>query len=114
VYDVQRLGIFFTASPRHADILLVTGAGSGAMTGPLVETYEAMPSPKVVVAAGTDALSGGMHAGSYATTGGVTASLPVDVLVPGSPPSPFSLLHGILLAVGIVADRSGGGKQHEG
>jgi Ni,Fe-hydrogenase III small subunit/ferredoxin len=102
IYDVQRLGVFFTASPRHADVLLVTGAGSVGMTGPLVTTYEAMPHPKVVVAVGIDAISGGMLVESYATRGGLRDSVPVDVLVPGSPPSPFSILHGILLALGLL------------
>ena len=105
VYDVQRLGIFFTASPRHADMLLVTGAGTAAMTEPLRATYEAMPGPKVVLAAGTDAISGGLVSPSYATGDGISSSVPVDVYVPGSPPSPFSLLHGILLAVGVLPER---------
>lgn len=100
VYDVHRLGIFFTASPRHADILLVTGAGTHGMVAPLVRTLEAMPHPLVVIAAGTDAVSGGLISPSYATSGGVSDLLPVDVWVPGSPPSPFNLLHAILLATG--------------
>jgi Ni,Fe-hydrogenase III small subunit/ferredoxin len=100
VYDVHRLGIFFTASPRHADILLVTGAGARGMTEPLRRTYEAMPEPKVVIAVGTDAVSGGLLAGSYATTGGIGAAVPVDVWVPGSPPAPFAILYSLLLAVG--------------
>jgi Ni,Fe-hydrogenase III small subunit/ferredoxin len=100
VYDVQRLGIFFTASPRHADLLLVTGTGTEGMIGPLRTTYEAMPDPKIVLAAGTDAISGGLVYPSYATRDGIGAVVPVDVFVPGSPPSPFSLLHGILLAIG--------------
>ena len=70
VYDVHRLGIFFTASPRHADVLLVTGAGARGMAAPLRRTYEAMPEPKLVIAAGTDAISGGLLAPSYATQGG--------------------------------------------
>jgi Ni,Fe-hydrogenase III small subunit/ferredoxin len=102
VYDVHRLGIFFTASPRHADILMVTGAGSRGMTAPLARTLEAMPRPIVVIAVGTDAISGGLVSPTYATTGGVTDQLPVDVLVPGSPASPFAILHGILLALGRV------------
>lgn len=104
VYDVQRLGIFFTASPRHADVLLVTGVGTIGMAGPLATTYEAMADPKVVVAVGTDAVSGGLVHPTYATAGGLSASLPVDVLVPGSPPSPFSILHGLLLAMGRLAE----------
>jgi Ni,Fe-hydrogenase III small subunit/ferredoxin len=102
VYDVQRLGIYFTATPRHADVLLVTGAGTVGMAGPLRATYEAMPEPKVVVAAGTDAVSGGLVGPSYATSSGVAGTVPVDVWVPGSPPSPFGLLHGILLGIGLL------------
>ena len=100
VYDIHRLGIFFTASPRHADILLVTGVGGTGMLAPLARTLEAMPTPTVVVAAGTEAISGGLVHPTYATSGGIGGALQVDVWVPGSPPSPFSLLHGLLLAVG--------------
>jgi Ni,Fe-hydrogenase III small subunit/ferredoxin len=100
VYDVQRLGIFFTASPRHADLLLVTGAGTAGMIEPLQRTWEATPDPKIVLAAGTDAISGGLVHPSYATRGGIGDLVPVDVWIPGSPPSPFALLHGILLGVG--------------
>lgn len=100
VYDVERLGIFFTASPRHADILLATGVGSAGMAGPLKETFDAMPCPKVVIAAGVDAISGGLVGKGYASNGGICGLVPVDVFVPGSPPSPFGLLFGILLATG--------------
>lgn len=99
-YDVHRLGIFFTASPRHADILLLTGAGARGMIAPLHRTRDAMPNPVVVIAVGTDAISGGIVSPSYATMGGLTGELDVDVCVPGSPPSPFAILHGILLALG--------------
>ncbi|MGH3866061.1 MAG: NADH:ubiquinone oxidoreductase [Pseudonocardiaceae bacterium] len=102
VYDVHRLGIFFTASPRHADVLLVTGAGSHGMAEPLRRTVEATPRPLVVIAAGTDAVSGGLVAPSYAVAGGIGELVEVDVWVPGSPPSPFSLLHALLLAVGRI------------
>lgn len=105
VYDVNRLGIFFTASPRHADVLLVTGSGSHGMREPLRRTLDAMPQPVVVIAAGTDAISGGLIAPSYAVAGGIGELLDVDVWVPGSPPSPFSLLHGLLLAMGRMQDR---------
>ena len=105
VYDVQRLGVFFTASPKHADVLLVTGAGSAGMARPLRETYDVMPEPKVVVAVGVDAASGGMVGERYAARGGVAQLVPVDVFVPGSPPSPFGILHGILAAVGILGSR---------
>jgi Ni,Fe-hydrogenase III small subunit/ferredoxin len=100
VYDIHRLGMFFTASPRHADILLVTGSGAHGMAGPLRETYEAMPHPKVVIAVGTDAVSGGIVSPSYATSGGVGDIVPVDVWLPGSPPPPFAILHALLLATG--------------
>jgi Ni,Fe-hydrogenase III small subunit/ferredoxin len=99
VYDIHRLGMFFTASPRHADILLVTGAGSRGMAGPLRETHDAMPDPKVVIAVGTDAVSGGIVSPSYAVRGGIGEILPVDVWLPGSPPSPFAILSALLMAV---------------
>jgi Ni,Fe-hydrogenase III small subunit/ferredoxin len=103
VYDIQRLGMFFTASPRHADVLLVSGAGSAGMAGPLRHTWEVMPEPRVVVAVGVDAISGGLIHPTYATRGGISDMVPVDVWVPGSPPSPFAILHGLLLAVGLVS-----------
>jgi Ni,Fe-hydrogenase III small subunit/ferredoxin len=105
IYDVQRLGIFFTASPRHADLLLVTGVGTNGMEAALRTTYEAMPEPRVVVAAGVDPTSGGIVGPTYVGARGVGEIVPVDVWVPGSPPSPFALLHGILTALGLVTDR---------
>jgi Ni,Fe-hydrogenase III small subunit/ferredoxin len=107
VYDIGRLGVFFTASPRHADVLLVTGAGARGMAGPLRTTYDAMPEPRVVIAAGTDAVSGGLLRVSEETTGGVAATVPVDVFLAGSPPSPFGLINALLSAVGKLPD---GGK----
>jgi Ni,Fe-hydrogenase III small subunit/ferredoxin len=105
VYDVHRLGIFFTASPRHADILLVTGIGAPGMHAPLRRVREAMPDPVVVIATGTDAVSGGVFAGGYGSAGGVGGLVDVDVWVPGSPASPFSILHGILLALDRLPGR---------
>lgn len=102
VYDLHRLGIFFTASPRHADILLVTGIGANGMIEPLRRTLEAMPAPKVVIAVGTDAVSGGLIGGGYSAGTRISDVVPVDVWIPGSPASPFSVLHGILLALGRV------------
>lgn len=99
VYDVHRLGIFLTASPRHADLLLVTGIGATGMLTPLARTRQGMPDPVVVVAVGTDACSGGVWRGSYAGSDGVAGALAVDVWVPGSPPTPFAILYGILLAL---------------
>jgi Ni,Fe-hydrogenase III small subunit/ferredoxin len=109
VYDVHRLGIFLTASPRHADILMVTGAGARGMTEPLRQTYDAMPEPKIVIAVGTDAVSGGLASPSYGVTGGVGAVVPVDVWLPGSPPTPFSILHALLLALGRLPAGAGAG-----
>jgi Ni,Fe-hydrogenase III small subunit len=103
IYDVQRLGIFFTASPKHADVLLVTGVGSAGMLAPLRQTFEVMPHPKVVIAVGVDAVSGGLIGSGYASRGGITGAVPVDVFVPGSPATPFGILHGILLALGLLA-----------
>ena len=102
VYDLHRLGIFFTASPRHADILLVTGIGAAGMIEPLRRTLDAMPAPTVVIAVGTDAVSGGLIGRGYTGGVGVSEIVPVDVWVPGAPASPFSVLHGILLALGRV------------
>ncbi len=100
-YDVGRLGIFFTSAPRHADVLLVTGEVTGPMRRPLERAFDVMPEPRAVVAAGTDACSGGLG-----VAGGVHDVLPVDVFVPGSPPSPIALLHGLLLAVGVLKETS--------
>lgn len=100
VYDIHRLGLFLTASPRHADVLLVTGIGATGMLAPLARTRAGMPDPVVVVAVGTDACSGGVWRGSHAGSDGVAGVLDVDVWVPGSPPTPFAILYGILLALG--------------
>jgi formate hydrogenlyase subunit 7 len=102
-YDMQRLGLFFTASPRHADVLLVTGPVTPPMEQPLRRTYEAMPEPRVVVAAGTDACSGSIWT-EPDVLGGVDQVLPVDVYIPGDPPTPIALLHGLLLAAGRARD----------
>ena len=104
VYDIGRLGVFFTASPRHADVLLVTGAGTVGMTGSLRTTYEGMPDPKVVIAVGTDAVSGGLLSDRLS---GVDGPVPVDVWVPGSPPSPFGILNALLIATGKLATATG-------
>jgi Ni,Fe-hydrogenase III small subunit/ferredoxin len=107
VYDVHRLGIFFTASPRHADVLLVTGAGARGMTAPLRRTFDGIPDPKVLIAVGTDAVSGGLISPSYATAGGVGEAVGVDAWLPGSPPSPFAILHALLLVLGRLPGREG-------
>jgi Ni,Fe-hydrogenase III small subunit/formate hydrogenlyase subunit 6/NADH:ubiquinone oxidoreductase subunit I len=99
VYDAERFGIHFVASPRHADMLLVTGPVTRNMELALRKTYDAMPDPRLVVAVGACGCSGGMFGVNYATRGAVDAVLPVDVYVPGCPPSPPALLHGILTAM---------------
>jgi Ni,Fe-hydrogenase III small subunit/ferredoxin len=104
-YDMHRLGLFFTATPRHADVLLVTGPVTRPMEEPLRRTHEAMPEPRVVVAAGTDACSGSIWT-EPEVLGGVDRVLPVDVYIPGDPPSPIALLHGLLLAAGRVRQAS--------
>jgi formate hydrogenlyase subunit 7 len=99
-YDLHRLGIFFTPAPRHADLLLVTGPVTRAMVEPLKDTYAAMPEPRIVVAVGACACDGGIFGASAFTRGGLAKVLPVDVYVPGCPPSPLTLLHALLLAIG--------------
>ena len=91
-YDLERFGLRFVASPRHADVLLVTGPVTKNMKEALERTYEAMPEPKWVVAAGDCTLDGGCYAGSYAVVGGVSNVVPVDVNIPGCPPTPVQLL----------------------
>jgi Ni,Fe-hydrogenase III small subunit len=100
VYNLEGEGIRFVASPRHADLLLVTGPVSRHMETALRRTYEAMPDPKLVVAIGDCGCSGGIFGESYATLGRVANVLPVDVAVPGCPPTPARILRGILTAIG--------------
>ncbi|WP_193176647.1 NADH-quinone oxidoreductase subunit B family protein [Oricola nitratireducens] len=95
-YDVERFGIRFVASPRHADMLLVTGPVTKNMAEALKRTYDATPGPKWVVAVGDCGLDGGCFAGSYAVAGGVSAVIPVDLHIPGCPPSPSDILAGLL------------------
>ncbi len=100
VYDLERLGIHFVASPRHADMLLVTGPVTRNMELALSKTFRATPEPKVVVAVGACGISGGIFGRNYATVGAVDQVIPVDVYIPGCPPRPQALLYGILMAVG--------------
>ncbi len=95
-YDLERFGLRFVASPRHADVLLVTGPVTTNMREALLRTYEATPHPKWVVAVGDCARNGGVFAGSYACVGGVAEVLPVDLHIRGCPPSPLDLLQGLL------------------
>ncbi len=105
VYDIERFGIHFVASPRHADMLLVTGPVTRNMELALRKTYAATPEPRLVVAVGACGCSGGMFGQNYASLGGVDKVLPVDLYIPGCPPNPHALLHGILLAVGRLGER---------
>jgi Ni,Fe-hydrogenase III small subunit len=105
IYDAERFGVHFVASPRHADMLLVTGPVTRNMEQALRKTYDAMPGPRLVVAVGACGCSGGIFGVNYATRGAVDAVIPVDVYVPGCPPNPHALLHGILTAVGRWPDQ---------
>ncbi len=95
-YDIDRFGLRFVASPRHADVLLVTGPVTKNMADALKATYDATPSPKWVVALGDCAKDGGCFAGSYAVVGGVAQVIPVDLHIPGCPPPPLQILKGLL------------------
>jgi Ni,Fe-hydrogenase III small subunit len=99
LYDLERFGLRFVASPRHADVLLVTGPVTHNMREALERTWRAMPDPKWVVAVGDCAHDGGLFAGSYAVAGGVSAVVPVDLHIKGCPPSPMQLLQGLLALV---------------
>jgi Ni,Fe-hydrogenase III small subunit/formate hydrogenlyase subunit 6/NADH:ubiquinone oxidoreductase subunit I len=101
LFDLERFGIHFVASPRHADLLLVTGPVTRNMEIALVRTYEATPEPRVVVAVGACGCSGGIFGeGTFAAVGGVDRVVPVDVYVPGCPPRPQAILNGLLVAMG--------------
>ncbi|WP_454642510.1 NADH-quinone oxidoreductase subunit B family protein [Bradyrhizobium liaoningense] len=95
-YDIERFGLRFVASPRHADVLLVTGPVTKNMRQALERTYNATPDPKWVVAVGGCAIDGGIFKGSYACVGGVSETVPVDLHIKGCPPSPTDLLKGLL------------------
>jgi Ni,Fe-hydrogenase III small subunit len=105
VYDVRRLGIDFVASPRHADGVIVTGPVTRNLETAVRRTYEAVPDPRIVIAMGACAVSGGIVGRSYASAGGVAEVLPVDVHIPGCPPRPEAVIFGILLAVGRLGAR---------
>ncbi len=105
-YDVERFGVHFVASPRHADMLMVTGPVSRNMREALVRTYEAMPEPKLVVAVGDDAIDGGVFRGSYGVLDGVHTVVPVHYQIPGDPPSPERILCSLL----EILDSLPGGK----
>ena len=106
-YDIERFGLRFVASPRHADVLMVTGPVTKNMREALVRTYHATPEPKWVVAVGDCAKDGGCFAGGYAVVGGVDAVVPVDLHIPGCPPAPIAMLKGLLALLERVDSAAG-------
>jgi Ni,Fe-hydrogenase III small subunit len=104
-YDMERFGLHFVASPRHADCLLVTGPVTRNMAEPLKRTYDATPDPKIVIAIGDCAINCGVFKDSYAVIGGVHKVIPVNVLVPGCPPGPADILRGILHALDRLPEK---------
>ncbi len=109
VFDLGRFGVQFVASPRHADGIVVTGAVNSNMRLALQKTYEAVPEPKLVIAVGACAISGGPFRGSPEVADGVGTLLPVDLWVPGCPPHPFTVLDGLLRLLGAI--ESGGRRE---
>lgn len=103
-YDLERFGLRFVASPRHADVLMVTGPVTKNMREALTRTYDATPGPKWVVAVGDCAFDGGIFAGSYACVGAVSQAVPVDLHIRGCPPSPVELLRGLIALLEHVSD----------
>jgi Ni,Fe-hydrogenase III small subunit len=95
-YDVERFGIHFVASPRHADMLLITGPVSRNMAKAVKSAYDATPDPKIVVAVGDDAINGGLYRGSYAVVDGAESVVPVHYCIPGDPPTPMTILRHLL------------------
>jgi len=118
-YNMHRLGFFLTPTPRDADVLLVAGPVTDHMRLPLLKAYEAMPTPKGVIALGACAIFGGIFGAGFASLGGVSNLIPVDILVPGCPPPPLAILHALLALVGraqaetcSAADASQGVESH--
>jgi len=105
-YDLERFGLHFVASPRHADVLMVTGPVTRNMREALLRTYNATPDPKWIVAVGACALDGGIFAGSYAVVGGISDVIPVDLHIRGCPPSPTAMLRGLIALVWHVSGKT--------
>ncbi len=109
-YNLHRFGVFFTPSPRFADLLLVTGPVSYAMREPLQRAYQAMPEPRWVMAVGTCAVSGGIAGGGYACGNGLEGVLPVDLYLPGCPPNPAAIIEALLMFLDRLPQRARGGR----
>ena len=110
-YDVDRFGIHFVASPRHADMLMVTGPVARNMASALVSAYNATPDPKIIVAVGDDAIDGGIFKGNYAVLDGVKTVIPVDYGIAGDPPSPIIILRSLLVILGDIETKTAKGKK---
>jgi Ni,Fe-hydrogenase III small subunit len=104
-YDIERFGVIFVASPRHADVIAITGAVTLAMAEAVKKTFDAMPQPGFVIAVGDDACGGGILKGSYAVLGGADQILSVDVKIPGNPPTPLQIINGLVALMALIRDR---------
>jgi len=104
-YDIERFGISFVASPKHADVMLITGAVTLNMELAVLKTYEVIPHPKLVIAVGNDACDGGIFKGTYAVRGGADQVVPVDIKIPGNPPSPQDIMNGLLSLMSLLKSR---------
>ena len=102
IYDIERFGLKIVASPRFADMLMITGPVTRNMEHPLLQTFNATPNPKIVVALGGCAISGGLFADTYACSHGVSSVVPVDVFIPGCPPRPQAIIQGIMVALDLM------------
>jgi Ni,Fe-hydrogenase III small subunit len=104
-YDIERFGVTFVASPRHADAIIITGAVTLAMAQAVKKTFEAMPQPALVISVGDDACGCGILSGSYAILGGADKILPVDIRIPGNPPDPLEIMRGLVALMSLIKNK---------